>query len=154
MGKRDVSCGQFKGLASSERRVEAVEAILGAWHLHLFWCSLNTCQSWAVMAGTGISFACSLSQWGGAGSLPQSRWDWQLPRLEAAGQAALLSPCLARPLLSVTPLWGEMGLALLGSLILAGSVLAVDKSLIAVDVLLMQALSVVGDGVCDYPVHT
>lgn len=33
MGKRDVSCGQFKGLASSERRVEAVEAIL--WSLAL-----------------------------------------------------------------------------------------------------------------------
>ena len=47
-----------------------------------------------------------------------------------------------------------MWLELLRSLILVGSVLAVDKSLIAVDVLLVQALSVVSDGVCDYPVHT
>lgn len=56
-------------------------------------------------------------------------------------------------LLSLTPLWEETWLELLGSLILVGPVLAVDKSLIAVDVLLMQALSVVSDGVCDYPVH-
>lgn len=54
---------------------------------------------------------------------------------------------------SLTPLWEERWLELLGSLILVGPVLAVDKSLIAVDVLLMQALSVVGDSMCDYPVH-
>lgn len=67
---------------------------------------------------------------------------------------------LARALCSVlslvpflTPLWEEIWLELLGSLILVGSLLAVDKSLIAVDVLVIQALSVVSDSVCDYPVH-
>lgn len=56
-------------------------------------------------------------------------------------------------LLSLTPLWEGIWLELLGSLILVGAVLAVDESLMAVDVLCVQALSVVSDGVRDYPVH-
>lgn len=143
--------GQLKGLASCERREETIEAVFVTWHFHLFWCSLNTCQSWSVMVGTSISFVCTLSQWGGAGSLLQSIIDGT-----GSCQGERL---LARVLCSVlgllpflTPFW-EIWLELLGSLILVGSVLAVDKSLIAVDVLLIQALSVVSDSVCDYTVH-
>ncbi|PKU43074.1 hypothetical protein llap_6618 [Limosa lapponica baueri] len=53
---------------------------------------------------------------------------------------------LARSLLlSLAPLWEEIWLEFLGSLILVGPVLAVDKSLIALDVLLVQTFSVVSD---------
>lgn len=55
-------------------------------------------------------------------------------------------------LLSLTHLREELWLQSLGSPILVGSVLAVDKSLMSV--LLMQARTVRGsDSMCNYPVH-